>query len=100
MLPSEPIVNPIDPRQPLSRPVAAKVTTPGIVLRGVGMLAKEERFEIRGGGTTVGSAVADIVQWGLVIRNPRLPRACKQLILRAGRGLLISIPSALRQKAA
>jgi hypothetical protein len=28
------------------------------------MLAKEERFEIRGGGTTVGSAVADIVQCG------------------------------------
>jgi hypothetical protein len=47
MLPSEPIVNPIDTRQPLRRPVAAKVTTPGIVFHGVVMLAKKERFEIR-----------------------------------------------------
>jgi hypothetical protein len=47
----------------------------------------DSRFE--GGGTTVGSAVAGIVQCGLVIRNPLLLRglndamevaACKQLI--------------------
>jgi hypothetical protein len=59
------------------------VTTPGIVFHGVVLLAKEERF------ATVRSAVADIVQCGLVTRNPLLLRglkdameavACKQLI--------------------
>jgi hypothetical protein len=48
----------------------------------------DSRFE--GGGTTVGSAVADIVQCGLVIRNPLLLRGLNDAMEVAASKQLIS----------